>query len=453
MASAELKIVADATCTFCGCLCDDIELTVSNDRIANAKNACVLGKAWFQTPQQNDRPPAMIAGQPASLEAAIDRAAHILASARCPIVYGLSDTTCEAQQAAVALADRIGACIDTTASACHAPSTMAFQNVGEVTCSLGEVKNRADLVMFWGSDPVESHPRHWGRYSTATRGRFVPGGRKDRTVVVVDIRKSKSALAADIALQIAPAKDFEVLWILRGLLKGLDFLPGDVAGLGVSLAQLQNLIQRMKACKFGVFFFGMGLALTGAQHLNVEAAFALVRDLNAYTRFYAKPMRARGNITGVDNVVCWQTGYPFAVSLQRGYPRYNPGEFTMVEMLTRGEPDAALIVCSDPLTLANLPEAARINLTRIPFIAIDPKNTLTVRQAAVSFTTATYGIHTPGTAYRMDDVPLPLRPALTSPYPSDEQVLHLLKKRTRELQEQNNKEEGPELTRSRGRRP
>ena len=452
MASAESKIVANATCTFCGCLCDDIELTVSNDRISKAKNACVLGKAWFQTPQQNDRPQALIAGQPASLAQAVDRAAHILASARCPIVYGLSDTTCEAQQAAVALADRIGACIDTTASACHAPSTMAFQNVGEVTCSLGEVKNRADLVIFWGSDPVESHPRHWGRYSTATRGLFVPRGRKDRTVVVVDIRKSKSALAADIALQIQPAKDFEVLWILRGLLKGLDFSPPDVAGLGVSLAELRDLVQRMKACKFGVFFFGMGLALTGAQHLNVEAAFALVRDLNAHTRFYAKPMRARGNITGVDNVVCWQTGYPFAVSLQRGYPRYNPGEFTMVEMLTRGEPDAALIVCSDPLTVTNLPEAAKSNLTRIPYIAIDPKDTLTVRQAAVSFTTATYGIHTPGTAYRMDDVPLPLRPALRSPYPGDEQVLRLLERKIRELQERDIEEERTS-TRSRGRLP
>ena len=144
------------------------------------------------------------------------------------------------------------------------------------------------------------------------------------------------------------------------------------------------------------------------------------------------PMRARGNITGVDNVVSWQTGYPFAVSLQRGYPRYNPGEFTMAEMLAAGEADSALIVCSDPLT--TLSEPATSYLARIPYVAIDPKDTQTTRQAAVAFTTATYGIHTPGTAYRMDDVPLPLRPALPSPYPSDEHVLRLLEKRIGELQ-------------------
>jgi formylmethanofuran dehydrogenase subunit B len=33
------------------------------------------------------------------------------------------------------------------------------------------------------------------------------------------------------------------------------------------------------------------------------------------------------------------------------------------------------------------------------------------------------GISAPGTVYRMDEVPLPLRPALKSPYPSDEEIV------------------------------
>ena len=33
-------IVKNATCTFCGCVCDDIELHAEGDRIAKAKNAC-----------------------------------------------------------------------------------------------------------------------------------------------------------------------------------------------------------------------------------------------------------------------------------------------------------------------------------------------------------------------------------------------------------------------------
>ncbi len=433
---AEIKVVSNATCTFCGCVCDDMELTVENNHITKAKNACVLGKAWFLNHHIENRPVATIKGQPASLEEGIEQAAKILAGARYPIVYGLSDTTCEAQRVAVAIADRIGGCVDTTTSVCHGPSGMAFQGVGEVTCSLGEVKNRADLVMFWGSNPAESHPRHWGRYSTMPKGLFVPNGRKDRTVVLVDVRRSKSAPAADIYLQIKPRKDFEALWILRALVKGveLDHSAGDEVG--ISLQQLKDLADRMKACKFGILFFGMGLSMTRGKHLNVEAALALARDLNEHTRFYIKPMRGHGNVTGADNVVSWQTGYPFGVNLGRGYPRFNPGEFTTADTLARREADAALIIASDPM--GNFSQPARDHLARIPYIALDPKETQTTRGAAVAFTTATYGINTGGTVYRMDDVPIPLRPAFDSPYPSDEEVLKRIEKRVCELQERFN---------------
>src|SRR5438874_9312921 len=430
--TTELKVVPNATCTFCGCVCDDMELTVENNHITKAKNACVLGKAWFLNHHAEERPGALIDGKPATLDDAVERAAQILFKARYPIVYGLSDTTCEAQRVAVAIADRIGGCVDTTTSVCHGPSGMAFQGVGEVTCSLGEVKNRADLVIFWGSNPAESHPRHWGRYSMMPKGLFIPNGRKDRTVVIVDVRRSKSAPAADVFLQVRPRKDFEALWILRALVKGVPLTEKDCEETGVPLAQWQELAETMKSCKFGIIFFGMGLSMTRGKHLNVEAALALARDLNEFTKFYIKPMRGHGNVTGADNVVSWQTGYPFGVSLHRGYPRFNPGEFTTSDTLARGEADAAMIVASDPM--ANFSQPAREHLARIPYIALDPKETATTRDAAVAFTTATYGINTPGTVYRMDDVPIPLRPAFESPYPSDEKVLKAIEKRIRELQ-------------------
>src|SRR5438477_9404158 len=138
----ELKVVKDATCTFCGCVCDDMELTVEDNHITKAKNACVLGKAWFLNHHVEDRPVALIEGKPAGLDEAVERAARILATARYPIVYGLSDTTCEAQRYAVAIADRVRGCEDTTTSVSHGPSGTPFQGAGQVTCPPGAVKNR-----------------------------------------------------------------------------------------------------------------------------------------------------------------------------------------------------------------------------------------------------------------------------------------------------------------------
>ena len=136
-------------------------------------------------------------------------------------------------------------------------------------------------------------------------------------------------------------------------------------------------------------------------------------------------------MSGADNVVSWRTGYPFGVNLARGYPRFNPGEYTASDVLARREADAALIVASDPM--ANFNETARQHLKSIPYIALDPKETPTTRHATVAFNVATYGINVPGTADRMDDVPIPLRPAFESPHPSDLVILHGIERRVREL--------------------
>src|SRR5436853_332425 len=114
---AELKVVENATCTFCGCVCDDMELTVENNHITKAKNACVLGKAWFLNHHVEDRPQATIEGRPATYEEAIEVAVEILTKADFPITYGLSDTTCEAQRVALAITDWIGWTVDPATSA------------------------------------------------------------------------------------------------------------------------------------------------------------------------------------------------------------------------------------------------------------------------------------------------------------------------------------------------
>ena len=61
-------------------------------------------------------PAAMVDGNEASLEAAIERAAELLHEADLPLVYGMSNTTCEAQKECVAMADRLGGIVDSHTS-------------------------------------------------------------------------------------------------------------------------------------------------------------------------------------------------------------------------------------------------------------------------------------------------------------------------------------------------
>ena len=147
-------------------------------------------------------------------------------------------------------------------------------------------------------------------------------------------------------------------------------------------------------------------------------------DLNLVTRFYARRMRVVGDVSGADSVLCWQTGYPFSVNFGRGYPRYNPGEFSAGELLARGEADAVLLVGS--ARVAWFPPAALQHLQTVPTILLDHVTATLPLDPTIRVTTAIYGIHRQGTAYRMDEIPIPLRKILNSTAPSDGEVLRAI---------------------------
>ncbi len=412
------EVIHDVACTVCGCVCDDLTLHVDKGRIHVAERACVLSESWLLEQTEGVEVPAEVNGKTVAFDVAVQHAAEILRNSRAPLVYGLSSSSTPGQRAACRLADALSATIDTTASTCHAPSVVALQAVGESTSTLGEVRHRSDVVVYWGSNPLESHPRHIERYVDAP-GMFVPSGRSDRQVIVVDAKRTATAEIADWFVQVEPGSDFEIIWALRAALKGVEFHENSIGG--VPKAVLLALAELLKAGQYVAFFFGLGLTRHGVPNTNVEALLRLTTDLNDHTRCIARRMRIPGDVAGADSVLCWQTGFPFSVSFSRGYPRYNPGEYTANTLLELGEVDAVVLVGSEGVE--KLSPAAQKYLHEIPVIVLDSPATEIRLTPAVHFTTAIYGIHRTGTAYRMDEVPIPLRAVLDSPLPSDEEVL------------------------------
>jgi len=113
----QLNVVKNATCTFCGCVCDDIELHADAEKIVETKRACILGEAWFKNhTAERLFPDALIDGREATVDEAVEAAAEFLHAADMPLVYGLSNVTCEAQREAVFLAELIGGVIDSHTS-------------------------------------------------------------------------------------------------------------------------------------------------------------------------------------------------------------------------------------------------------------------------------------------------------------------------------------------------
>ncbi len=343
----------DATCAGCGCVCDD-------------GRTCALGDAWFAL---GDRPPvARVDGRAVSLDEAVEAAAAILRQARAPLVYGLGRTSIEAQRRAVALADAIGAVVDSGAAA------LAFQAIGSSTATFGEIRDRAELVVAWRADPVVTHPRLLERLRVAS-------------LVVVDATRTATAGQADAFVELDD--DFEALWELRALVKGVP----------LSRPRLEDLARRLLDVRHVAFIYG------ALDELAALALSELVRDLNHDRHAVTLALRGDGNARGAEDVLAWQTGFPGPVSFARGHPQEELGA---AELLARGDVDAALVLAGD------LPPAG------VPTVVIDPRATAT---AHVVIAPAADGIEVAGTAHRMDGVPVGLRAPRPTDRPSVEEVL------------------------------
>ena len=110
-----MSIYQDVVCTFCGSLCDDLEVEVANNKIIKVKRACTIGRNKLMH-AQSDLASIRVNGKSATLDVALDEATRILTKAKSPLVYGLSSTTTEAQREAVALTELIGGTIDNPSS-------------------------------------------------------------------------------------------------------------------------------------------------------------------------------------------------------------------------------------------------------------------------------------------------------------------------------------------------
>jgi formylmethanofuran dehydrogenase subunit B len=442
------------TCLGCGCACDDIIVEVREGRIVEARNACELGKKWFGDGRVSEE--LRVRGESvATVEEALDAAAELLGGARRVLVYLAPDISCEAQRAAVALGDRLRAVVDNITSSTAAGGVLAAQRRGKPTVSLGELRNRADLLVFWGVDPAERYPRFLTRYAPDPEGIYVPRGRGDRTVVAIDIGDERGPRDADVRIAIAPSDEQQALARLRASTltrvaaaaaataagepaktgekdgsaakSASDSDAGSAAtngdGSAVEAARreerpegvLDELSALFDSARYAVIVHdaeprareGDGSGEARDRTWRAEALIALAQQLNASIRCSLVSLRAGGNRNGAEAVMTWQTGFPMTVDYSRGAPRYRPDE-PSASLLERGAVDAVVVV-------GNARAAGIPAMDAVPRVVIGPWASQAAPGAEVAIDTGVAGIHEGGMAFRMDDIPLPLRPSVPGP--------------------------------------
>jgi len=353
-------------CTGCALLCDDVEIE-KND----CRHACRIGDAHITSTNQIE---AMVDRSPCDMDAAIERAAEILVSAEKPVFVGFGNSVTEAQATGIELAEKVGAEIKTF-------HTGIFDDIldGRVkTCTLPEVRDYADVIVFLGCDPMNTHPRLLSRYAYYPRGeKRQHGWEEDRTAITIDLRFSHTASICKEAYTIDPNRQIEFMDAL------MDALSNKVPKTTYDKKRILKLAGTLKKAEFGVIFAG-----TSAPPRDVIVR--LMDRLNESSDFRLLPLAPGYNLRSIAEQLRNRPG--------DGGRGGNGGGTNLQE--------ADCILCLGFDLMNSLP-AHGINGK---MIVIDPNETLTSRYADVVIPCAAGGIDCAGSAVRMDGelVELPL---------------------------------------------
>lgn len=399
-------------CTGCGCLCDDIQVEVDGAHLGQIENACAKGAAYLQAAFNSERhAKSGIRGQGCSPEAAVDEAARLLSRAKRRLIFGLDNSTLETQSVAIDLARKLGATIDDASSFSYGPLIERIIKKDLPTCSLSDVKDKADLLLYWGANPTATHPRHLSKYTYYAYADFNPAGWYPKvTLGSIDVRQTELTAMSQPAFKIKPGGDSE---LISGLL-------GESPAATDQAKQLSELVKKSRFC---AIFCGSGLvhSLDG----DFSGFTKMVQLLSQSIRVAVIPMISETNMLGFSQSLHKQTGYANQVSFADGvsYGR----EFSVLEQVHNQAADCILIVGSDPFSI--LPQLLLSKLHGVGIICLDHLPTPTTEAADVVLPTAVPGVESGGSMVRLDGDDITLAEPIRNGSPTQEEILRQMLKK------------------------
>ena len=372
------QTLESVVCAGCTCLCDDIEVNIEGTQIVETKNACPTGEIWLrQTPV---KPAFTINGKPVDFDVAVQETAKFIRQSRSPLVCGLDGLSTQAQIAAVELGKHVRATIDTTCTNRRRGGTLTMQSVGKVTATLGEVASRADVILFWFCDPVVTHPRFLERFCG-----------DNGQIVVIDEAETETANRATQFISLPRDEIYQLISELRLAHQSETVASGPA----------RSINSILKNARYVASVYG-SLDNDQNQHQNLQALYLLTRQLNQQMRAVSIGLRDDANALSAENVLAWNTGFPFGVNFARGVAEYNGLEFSGQAVLERGECDLTLLCSTESIGALN--DVAVTHLKQIPQIVIDNGAQALEFQPTIKFEVG----FDRGDWCRMDDVTLPV---------------------------------------------
>lgn len=413
--SESSKVFANVPSPFCGIASDDLQIEVTGDRVRVLANGDAVTVAGFEQPI-SDRAPR-IAGREVSLDQACSRSAELLRDSRCPVFSGFG-TDVDDTRAALSLIGRCGGIFDQMRAEGGLRNLLVLADSGWIATTLGEMKNRADVLLVFGSDIEVPFPRFFERFVWCDETLFGQDPGQREVIYIGPAPTGRAAHAPDgrppTVLPCAKESLPELAAALSALVQGARLQVDQVGG--VSVESLRRVVERLSSARYGVVTWVAGQLDFPHAELAVQQLCQAVVMLNRTTRCAILPLGGQDGDRTASQVCAWQTGYPTRVGFQRGFPEYDPYLFGTSRLLESGEADLLVWVCS----LASVPPP----VTSVPTVVLGRSGVAFEREPEVYVPVGVPGIDHSGHMYRCDNVvALPLHRLRNSSLPSARDVL------------------------------
>jgi len=384
----------DVPCPFCSLLCDDLAIQELDGKLKITSNGCHKAVCQFERPVQKLEP--RIKGKVCTLNDAILHAAKILRSSRQPLFAGLG-TDIGGLRSAIALAEQTGGILDHMHSDAAMHNIKVLQDQGWVMTTLAEIKNRADLIMFVGTDATTNYPRFFERF---VWNKYSLNNIRQRNIVFIgdNLDKQRGISPSGrkpVNIHCKQKYVGEIIATLHALVVGNKIKKTSVGGLPLSV--LEKLAVTMTRARYGAVIWAPGeLDLTHAE-LTIQSLCELIKYLNRTTRFAGLSLGGNDGGASAINVCTWLSGYPLRISYTTGAPEYNPYRYSTTRILQQNEVDALVWISS----FGTEKSPPQINA---PTIILSDRPVKSDRVPVVFIPVATPGIHHKGQLVRTDNV-------------------------------------------------
>lgn len=417
-------------CSGCSLLCDDILIQTDGLYILEVMGACLKGKERFEQISAKNRITHPLIRKNGELEKvswdeALEKALTIIKNSSKPLLYGFSNSSCEAQLKGIRLAKRIDGFIDSNSTICQGKVLNISKDTGLTLTTISEMINNVDTLILWGLNAAESIPRLLNKI-LFSRGKFRMTGREIKTLIIIDPMKTASfgvMGVRDLALFIEPNKDLELIRVLKDECCNEDNIPSNgVAGL--DKGDLKRMLLNLQGSENAVILVGQGILTTQGNESILKELIELIEMINSNQekgRISLVMVGGHYNMAGFDHVALSETGKN--QNLQFSNNLIVESNDTIISKIKNNDFDSTIIVGTDPIS--HFPHQLSSKLASKPIILIDNRKSGISQLADVVLPTAITGIECGGLAYRLDQVPIELKKIVNPPnnVPSDEEVL------------------------------